>query len=153
MGKKNTSFMKEYTLSLAEVLALDIELNGQYNQETNTQVVVGLLHQSLSLVAKYWITKLAKTVADEKAKVENFKNDLIKKYGTEDEKGAMNIPVYMDESRTAINPAFIEFNNEFNTLLREQVTLQYTPIKLSWLEAIQTNETYGVLYGFVDDAA
>lgn len=144
--------MKEYSLTLAEVLALDIELNGQIDQTTGVQRFKGLLNQSLPLVAKYWLTKLSKTVADEKAKVEAIRQDLVKKYGETDEQGNVSLKIYLDEEQTQVNPIFVEYSKEYGTLLNESVTIQYSPIKLSSISNIETTETYGVFYNFVDEA-
>lgn len=143
--------MKEYSLTLAEVLNLEIEINGHFDQASQTQKIKGILNQPLNLVAKYWITKLAKTVTDEKTKIDEIRNDLIKKYGVADESGQVTIKVFTDDAQTEINPAYQDFTKELGTLLAEKVTISYVPIKLSQLVSIETNETYATFYNFVDE--
>lgn len=145
--------MAEYKISLNEVLNLAIELEGHKNPTTGEFTVKGILNQELSLLAKYWLTRLAKTIADEKAKVETLRNELVKKYGEEDGNGNVQIKIFSDEENKTVSPKYIEFSNEFSTLLAEQVTITAEPIKLSLLSKIDTTENYVVLYTFVDAEA
>jgi N-methylhydantoinase B/oxoprolinase/acetone carboxylase alpha subunit len=92
--------MEKITLKLFEFYNLDAELNGMTNQQTGEKLASGLLQEKLSLVTKYWLTDMAKKVAAEKAAVEELKNDLIKKYGKEDDKGGISIPMIIDELDT-----------------------------------------------------
>ena len=89
--------MEKISLKLFEFYNLDAELNGLTNQQTGEKIASGLIQEKLSLVTKYWLTELGKKVAAEKASVEELKNDLIKKYGKEDEKGGISIPMVIEE--------------------------------------------------------
>jgi uncharacterized protein (UPF0216 family) len=100
---------------------------------------------------------LSKKVAAEKAGVESLKEDLIKKHGETDETGNISIPMYInivkDEEGNIVsgenNPKFIEFQNEFNTLLQEEKELEYKAVKLSALESIESDSNYPTFFKLV----
>lgn len=159
--------MEKITLKLFEFYNLDAELNGLRNQSTGEVLTAGLLQEKLSLVTKYWLSDLAKKVAAEKAAVEELKNDLIKKYGKEDENGGVSIPMVVDDldaegnpilvkdnegnevPRKKMNPQFQEFEKEFNDLLQTEKELEYKAIHLSDLEKVETVENYSTLFKLV----
>ena len=47
------------------------------------------------------------------------------------------------------NPKFIEFQNEFNTLLQEEKELEYKPVNLNELESIETEGNYSTFFKLV----
>jgi hypothetical protein len=159
--------MEKITLKLFEFYNLDAELNGLVNQSTGETITAGLLREKLPLVTKYWLTELGKKVAAEKAAVEELKNDLIKKFGKEDEKGGISIPMVIDDLdadgnpikdtdaeeneviRKKFNPDFQQFEKEFNELLQTEKELEYKPILLSDLEKVETEENYVTLFKLV----
>ena len=159
--------MEKITLKLFEFYNLDAELNGLTNQSTGETLTVGLLREKLPLVTKYWLTELGKKVAAEKAAVEELKNDLIKKYGKEDEKGGVSIPMAIDEldadgnvvmttdadgkevAKKVFNPDFQQFEKEFNELLQTEKELEYKPILLADLAKLETEENYVTLFKLV----
>lgn len=160
--------MEKITLKLYEFYSLDTELNGVVNQQTGQRQSSGLLQEKLSLVTKYWLSDLAKKVADEKATIENLKNDLIKKYGKEDDKGGISIPMLVDEldeegnpipadadadgkatNRKKINPDFQQFEKEFNELLQTEKELEYKTIKIEDFEKVETTENYATFFKLV----
>jgi len=159
--------MEKITLKLFEFYNLDAELNGLTNQGTGETITTGLLREKLPLVTKYWLTELGKKVAAEKAAVEELKNDLIKKYGKEDERGGVSIPMVIDDLdadgnpikdtdaeeneviRKKLNPDFQQFEKEFNELLQTEKELEYKPILLSDLEKVETEENYVTLFKLV----
>ena len=159
--------MEKITLKLFEFYNLDAELNGLRNQGTGEVISAGLLQEKLPLVVKYWLTELGKKVAAEKAAVEELKNDLIKKYGKEDEKGGVSIPMVIDEldadgnpiketdaegkevTKKVFNPDFQQFEKEFNELLQTEKELEYKPILLADLAKLETEENYVTLFKLV----
>lgn len=159
--------MEKITLKLFEFYNLDAELNGLTNQSTGETISVGLLREKLPLVTKYWLTELGKKVAAEKASVEELKNDLIKKFGKEDDKGGVSIPMVIDEldadgnpimttdadgkevAKKVFNPDFQQFEKEFNELLQTEKELEYKPISLSDLAKLETEENYVTLFKLV----
>lgn len=152
--------MEKITLKLFEFYNLDAELNGLKNQSTGETISSGLLQEKLSLVTKYWLSDLAKKVAAEKAAVEELKNELIKKYGKEDERGGISIPMVIDDLdadgnpvkdvdaegneslRKKLNPDFQQFEKEFNDLLQTEKELEYKTINLEDFEKVETADNY-----------
>ena len=159
--------MEKISLKLFEFYNLDAELNGLTNQQTGEKIASGLIQEKLSLVTKYWLTELGKKVAAEKAAVEELKNDLIKKYGKEDEKGGISIPMVIDEldsdgqpikdldkdgnwfTKKVINPEFQSFELEFNNLLQTEKELEYKAFTLEDFEKVETSENYGTFFKLI----
>jgi hypothetical protein len=149
--------MEKISLKLYEFYNLESELNGVTNQQTGEKISAGLLAEKLKLTDKYWLTELAKKVAAEKAGVESLKEELIKKHGEADETGNISIPMYInivkDEEGNIVsgenNPKFIEFQNEFNTLLQEEKELEYKAVKLSALDSIESDSNYPTFFKLV----
>jgi len=159
--------MEKITLKLFEFYNLDAELNGLVNQGTGEKISSGLIQEKLPLTTKYWLTSLGKSVAAEKAAVEDLKNDLIKKYGKEDERGGISIPMVIDELdadgnpvkdvdaegkeslRKRINPEFQQFEKEFNELLQTEKELEYKPYKLEDFEKVETSENYATFFKLI----
>ena len=149
--------MEKISLKLFDFYNLDSELNGVVNQQTGEKVSEGLLSEKLKLTTKYWLTELSKKVLAEKTSVESLKEELIKKHGEADESGNIGIQMYIDivkdEDGKIIegksNPKFIEFQNDFNTLLQEEKELEYKPVKLSELESIESEGNYPTFFKLV----
>ena len=159
--------MEKISLKLFEFYNLDAELNGLTNQQTGEKIASGLIQEKLSLVTKYWLTELGKKVAAEKAAVEELKNDLIKKYGKEDDKGGISIPMVIDEldeegqpkkdldkdgnwfTKKVINPEFQSFETEFNNLLQTEKELEYKAFTLEDFEKVETSENYGTFFKLI----
>lgn len=159
--------MEKISLKLFEFYNLDAELNGLTNQQTGEKIASGLIQEKLSLVTKYWLTELGKKVAAEKATIEELKNDLIKKYGKEDDKGGISIPMVIDEldsdgqpikdldkdgnwfTKKVINPEFQSFETEFNNLLQTEKELEYKAFTLDDFEKVETSENYGTFFKLI----
>jgi hypothetical protein len=159
--------MEKISLKLFEFYNLDAELNGLTNQQTGEKIASGLIQEKLSLVTKYWLTELGKKVAAEKAAVEELKNDLIKKYGKEDDKGGISIPMVIDEldeegqpkkdldkdgnwfTKKVINPEFQSFELEFNNLLQTEKDLEYKAFTLEDFEKVETSENYSTFFKLI----
>lgn len=159
--------MEKISLKLFEFYNLDAELNGLTNQQTGEKIASGLIQEKLSLVTKYWLTELGKKVAAEKASVEELKNDLIKKYGKEDDKGGVSIPMVIEEldfdgqpikdvdkdgntfTKKTINPDYQSFEKEFNDLLQTEKDLDYKAFTLEDFEKVETSENYGTFFKLI----
>ena len=159
--------MEKISLKLFEFYNLDAELNGLTNQQTGEKIASGLIQEKLSLVTKYWLTELGKKVAAEKASVEELKNDLIKKYGKEDDKGGISIPMVIEEldsdgqpikdidkdgnwfTKKVINPDYQSFEKEFNDLLQTEKDLDYKAFTLEDFEKVETSENYGTFFKLI----
>lgn len=144
--------MEKKTLKLADYIQLEAELNGVVNQQKGEKVFQGLLSQKLSLNVKYWLTDLAKRVKEQTDACEALKNELVKKHG-EEKDGMIQISFFIDgaDGEKVKNPALIQFEQEYGSLLQESRELEYKPIKLSDLASIETEETYPVLFSLLNE--
>jgi hypothetical protein len=150
--------MEKVTLKLSEFYQLEAELNGVSNQQTGEVLAKGLLSEKIKLTTKYWLHDLNKKVAAEKESVEKLKEELIKKYGKEDEEGRISIPLYINEvidedtkevvSRE-VNPDFVKFQNDFNALLSEERDLEYKSFKLEDFESVETDGVYNTFFKLI----
>jgi hypothetical protein len=149
--------MEKIKLTLAEYYNLSAELEGVMNQQTGEVLFKGLLGEKIKLTTKYWLHDLSKKVATEKKSVEKLKEELIKKHGKE-ENGAVNIPLYINEvinedtkevTSRELNPDFIKFQNDFNTLLQEERELEYHAFKLEEFDNVETEGVYNTFFKLV----
>jgi hypothetical protein len=149
--------MEKVTLKLHEFYALEAELNGVVNNQTGEVLSKGLLSEKIKLSTKYWLTELGKKVSAEKEAVEKLKEELIKKHGTEDEKGGIAIPMYIniitneegEVTSREVNPKFVEFQNEFNALLQEEKEVEYKEFKLTDFESVESEGVYVTFFKLV----
>ena len=149
--------MEKVTLKLHEFYALEAELNGVVNNQTGEVLSKGLLSEKIKLSTKYWLTELGKKVSAEKEAVEKLKEELIKKHGTEDEKGGIAIPMYInivtneegEVTSREVNPKFVEFQNEFNALLQEEKEVEYKEFKLSDFDSVESEGVYMTFFKLV----
>jgi hypothetical protein len=149
--------MEKVTLKLQEFYSLESELNGVVNNQTGEVVAKGLLSEKIKLTTKYWLHDLSKKVSTEKESVEKLKEELIKKYG-EEKNGAISIPLYINEQideetkeivSREINPSFIKFQEDFNTLLQEERELEFKEFKLGEFENVETESNYNTFFKLV----
>lgn len=159
--------MDKLTLKLFEFYNLDAEINGLSNPQTGEKVSEGLLQAKLPLTVKYWLTDLSKKVRAEKQALEDLKNDLIKKYGKEDDKGGISIPVVIDQldedgqpikvtaedgtetTKKVLNPDYQAFDKEFAELLNAEKELEYKPFDLADFKGLETNENFVTFFKLI----
>ena len=150
--------MEKITLKLQEFYQLEAELNGVTNQQTGEVLAKGLLSEKIKLTTKYWLTDLVKKITAEKESIDKLREELVKKYGVE-ENGGINIPIYInevidDETKEVVsrevNPNFISFQNDFNLLLQEERELEYHPFKLEEFENVETDGVYVTFFKLIE---
>lgn len=149
--------MEKSSLKLHEYYTLEAELNGVVNQQTGQVVSKGLLGEKIKLTTKYWLTDLAKKAVAEKEAVEKIKEELIKKHGETDDQGGISIPMYInvvtnEEGQTVsrdINPKFVEFQNEFNSLLEEEREVEHNAFKLEEFDSVESDANYQVFFKLI----
>ena len=141
--------MAHIKLTLQEIYKLDTELNGYANQSTGEILSLGLLNEKLSLPTKYWLTDLAKKTSSEKLVIDQLKEDLIAKYGTKDKDNIFEIEVWTDETKTDFNPLYIQYQQEFSTLLQEEKEIEYHEFKLNDFKNIETSNNYVIFYKLI----
>jgi hypothetical protein len=141
--------MAHIKLTLQEIYKLNTELNGFVNQSTGEILSLGLLNEKLSLPTKYWLTDLAKKTSSEKLVIDQLKEDLIAKYGTKDKDNIFEIAVWTNETKTEFNPLYIQFQEEFNALLKEVIEIEYHEFKLDDFKNIETSDNYTIFYKLI----
>ena len=151
-NKKTTS------LSLREVYELESEISGL--QMEGKVLLEGLINQKISIVTKYHLNKLVGALREEKKMVDEFKNELIKKYGVEKEEGSVVIEPFLVESETnengevvenrVQNPAFVEFSIEYTKLLEQVKDVEHHSFDINEFSKIETNDNYNVFYKLFD---
>jgi len=152
--------MKTYSFRLFELLNLEAELMGVVNQRTGEQILKGLLQFELSITDKYWLNDLVNKLGDEKKSIESLREELIKKYGSEDANGNIGISMFLDEEETLedgttqkkINPTYIEFNTEYGDLLNQEKEFKVYTFPLKNLEGIKTDGSYPLIFKYLIEA-
>jgi uncharacterized membrane protein YheB (UPF0754 family) len=142
--------MSQITLKLHEILTLEAELNGFTNPQTGEKVLEGFLKEKLNLATKYRLTKLSEELKKEKSILDGLRDELIKEYGTEED-GQTTIKMFEDKKQTKINSKFLEFQSKYTELLDEEKVIDYTPLTISDLDKIESNENYSVLFKLIQE--
>ena len=148
--------MEKLTLKLGDVLQLGHELNGLTNPETGERIYEGFLNQNLSIILKYELTDLGEFLIKERKKIEGLRDELIKKHGTEIN-GSVAVKMYLEEKDgegnvigNVINPKYVEFDNEYNLLLNQEIEIEYPEISKEDLkDAGKTKDQYRVLFKLI----
>jgi hypothetical protein len=143
--------MEKIKLSLNDVLLLEFELNGEVNQETKQVIFNGLLAEKMSLKTKYWLTKLSDKLLSEKKTILGLRDELIKKYGKEEEEGSFWVRPFLDKESKEVNPDFELYSKEMNELLLEEKEFEYNPIPLDDLGEISTEGRYNLVFKLVKE--
>jgi hypothetical protein len=135
--------MEKIKLKLSEVYGLNVELKGFTNPQTGELIQKGILDENLPIRTKYSLSKVSAQLVKEIESVEKLREEMIKKYGDEDKEGNYFIPqrineVIDEETKNVIsfdvNPKFIQFQTEFDSLLQEEIDIEYTPITLDQID-------------------
>jgi hypothetical protein len=142
--------MKKTKLTLGEVIALESEISGLTNQQTGEVVLKGLLGEKINLVIKYHLSKLVNSFAADKKILEGLRDELIKKYGEETDNGGIIVTQHLDEAKTIINPKFVQFAQEYETLLSEQKEIEHSVITLEDIKDINSEGRYSVFFKLID---
>ena len=146
--------MKTQSFKLFELLNLEAELAGATNPQTGEKIIEGLLNQKLPVVTKYHLNILLSNLSAEKKTIDSLRDELIKKYGAEDENGNIGISMVIEtgelndkgEPIKDINPSYIEFNDEYGELLSQEKEISIPIIKLSDLDKIETKDNYILIF-------
>lgn len=140
--------MEKITLPLIQVYSLEAELNGAFNPATGEKITDGFLKEKLNLGTKYRLTGLAEKLAAEKKKIDECREELVKKLGTEKD-GSIFIQQFEDEETRKFSKAWIQFQEEFGAFLNEEIELEYTPISVAELEKIDSESNYTLIFKLV----
>lgn len=147
--------MKKISLKLFEILDLKAELSGVKNQETGEVRLEGLLAQKLPITTvKYWLDSLVNTLTEEEKSIESVRQELVKQYGKENDKGEFFIPVAQpkqnpeDENEPLYyTEEYIKFMNEYNEFLTSnEKEISVKGFKLEDLKDVNTTDNYPLVY-------
>ena len=141
--------MKKTKLTLAEIMTLESEISGLTNQQTGEVILKGLLGEKINLVIKYHLSKLVDSFAADKKILEELRNKLIKEYGEETDNGSISVIQYLDEAKTIINPKFVQFAQEYETLLSEQKEIEHPVITLEDIKDVNSAGHYSVFFKLI----
>lgn len=149
--------MEKITLKLGEILQLDSEINGFVNPENGEVVFEGFLNQNLDIVLKYELTDTGDFLTKERKKIEALRDELIKKYGEELPDGGIMVKRFKevkdDEGNLlnmVTNPKYLEFDEEYSTLLNNEKEIEYPEItKQDLKDAGKTKDKYKVLFKLI----
>jgi hypothetical protein len=151
-NKKTTS------LTLREVYELESEISGLAIE--GKVVVEGLINQKISIVTKYHMNKLVSILREEKKMVDEFKNELIKKYGKENEDGSFVIEPFVlvneknDEGENVgkriQNPSFVSFSEEYTKLLDQVKDIEHHSFDINEFSKIETTDNYNMFFKLFD---
>jgi hypothetical protein len=147
--------MEKSTLALEEIYLLRGELLGSVNPNTNEVISKGLASEKLGIVTKYWLTELAKFADKEKVKIDEIRNEMIKKYG-EEKDGLVSIPSFVEEGDDkVVNPNFKSFSDEFKELLSQMKEVSHFKFTLDHFitkadpNGIEIDGNYPVFYSLI----
>jgi hypothetical protein len=143
--------MSKKKLALGEIIALEAEINGVSNQQTGEILLKGLLSENINLVIKYRLTKLAELLASEKKTLDGLRDELIRKYGEEDDRGSISVEPHLDKAKTQINPKFTQFANEYNPLLAEEKEIDFPSITLDDIKDVKGEGFYGIFLKLITE--
>lgn len=147
--------MKKIFLSNAEILELDVELNGTQNQDESKNKK-GLLSEPLPIRTKYWLDRINTQVASRKTTVEKLRNEIVDKLG-EEKDGVKQIPLLIDgkgkDAEKVLNPKIEEFTKQFNAVLEEKEEVDVPVLKIEDLGDLKTEIALKVLFKLLEEPA
>lgn len=141
--------MEKKSLKLVQFYNLEAELNGVTNPQTGEKLTKGLLSEKLQLKTKYWLTDLYKKAKEQTDACSALRDELIKKYGEESDKGVSISQTIEEDGKTVVNPNFVSFQNEFNALLNEEREIEYKELGIEDFGSIETEEVYETLFSLL----
>lgn len=141
--------MEKKSLKLIQFYNLEAELNGVANPQTGEKLTKGLLSEKLQLKTKYWLTDLYKKAKEQTDACSALRDELIKKYGEESEKGISITPLIEEDGKSVTNPKFALFQEEFNALLNEEREIEYKELNIEDFGSIETEAVYETLFSLL----
>lgn len=127
-------------IKLAQALDLLVDLNGDKLRNKK-----GILNEKISAASKYKLNKLNKELLSEEKEFQEFRNDLIKKYGSETDKG---VELKMKLEDGSDNPNVIEFNKELIDIVNQEIELKDYAFKIEEF-IFESESNYESFYGLM----
>lgn len=134
---------KEIKLHVVELESLKTEILGT-NSESK-----GLIHESLDILTKYNLQVILREIDNHLSPIESLKEKRIQELGELNHEG--NYIISIVDKNNQRNPNYDIFIQEMNELYNQEITINYTPIKLSKISNITTTNTLYVLYKLIED--
>ena len=134
--------METKKITLAEVLDLDVQLNGFANDKVQ---VKGILNEKINIKTKYWLGRLAQQIAKEKQSFEGLRDELIKKHGEVSESGNIEIKATIDDKP---NPKIFEFQKEIEDLIKEEIEIKFPQLDLESFD-FESENNYSYLFKYI----
>jgi hypothetical protein len=149
--------MLKIKLKLGEILQLESEINGLVNQESGKIIYEGFLKQNLSIILKYGLNELSELLKNERKKVEVLRDELIKKYGEENNEGSIFVKMYNeieDEEGNVVgkkfNEKYLKFEEEYSVFLNVEKEIEYPEItKEDLKDSGKSNDDYRILFKLI----
>lgn len=146
--------MNKITLSLFDTLQLEGEINGFHNPQTKEVLYKGFINHNLPIVLKYDLFDLSEELKSQRKKIDDLRNDLVKKYGEIDSDGNYTIKMYDEidgkDNTTKLGKNFVDFENEYNELLSQNIEISYPKITREDLIKIgDTTDNYRFLFKLI----
>lgn len=135
-------------LTLLEIQNLSHELNGYRDSQNGELLIKGLLNEKTKLTFRYWLTNLNNILKPEIQILDDLKNELIKKYGDKDEKGNILIQPQIDNK---INQKYLDFQNEYLSLLNEEKDINHHEFKLEDLEGLEIDYNTPIFFKLINN--
>ncbi len=143
---------REIELTLAEILKLEIEINGLsgIDEKGNKTIIFkGLTSYSLPMKFRYNLNLVLKQCADAKEDFEKLRKELIEKLGVKDENGQdLSItPTIKVEDKDVPNPNYEEFITSIETLLQISRKIEVSnTLVIEDVFEVETTEDYPIIY-------
>jgi len=146
------------SLTLRDVYELESEISGLVMD--GKTLIEGVINQKISIVTKYHMNKLVTVLREEKKMIDEFKNELIKKYGEEKDNGSFVIEPFLTVSekndngdtveKRVQNESFVKFGEEYTSLLNQVKDIEHYSFDINDFSKIETNDNYTVFYKLFD---
>lgn len=136
--------IKKIKLTVGELMQLNAELNSEK----------GLLSETLPMVFKYHLSKLAKIASDEQVEISKLRDESIKTLGVEED-GNYSIPQYLEEKKGSkkkplVNPSYTKFSEDMVALLDQEKEVEYEEFVLSDLKNVESGMSFPVFFKLID---
>ena len=143
---------KKKEIKLSDIFQIEKDIYGVIDKNTNTKVSIGILDEKIHFVGKYWLDELGAMITHEKNALDKIQNDLIMKYGKE-ENGIISVKMTEKnaEGQDIFTTEYVAIFNELNAIYSQSKTLEYYPIKLEFFKDLVTENSYKSLYQFFEN--
>ena len=119
--------MNKRKITIRECLELRTEITGFSNKQSSLK---GLINEKTNFKTKYWLNKILEKVASEERIFNKLRDELIKKYGTE-ENGSFVVKETIDGSP---NPMYSQYLSEVLALIEQETEIDLPVLSIDTLD-------------------